>query len=154
MVKLNLTSSALATVVVSLWSGHFAHATPFLGGQKPFQLNDVSLKQTDRPGHNGRNAAMEFGLKALTQASAQVIETFETVMAELGDISRHMTWSLPKKNVTPRPDGWDYTVASGALPDHALRVKKPKSLGVDRVKQVLNRPFGFLCLSSIVFRLS
>jgi hypothetical protein len=154
MVKLDLASSALATVVISLWSSCFAHATPFLGGQKPFQLNGIWFKQTDRPGHNGRNAAMEYGLKALTQASAQVIETFETVMAELGDISRHMTWSLPKKNVTPRPDGWDYTVSSGVLPDHALRVKKPKSLGVDHVKQVLNWPFGLSCLSSIVFRLS
>jgi hypothetical protein len=136
MVKLNLSSSVVAVALVCLSTGYVAHATPFLhGGQTPFHLSESSTHR-DNPGSGGRPAAIEYALKALTEASAQVLETFETVMAELGDVAKDMTWSLPKKNITPRPHGWDYTVSSAALPDHALRVKKPNSLGVDHVKQV------------------
>ena|ERR1700676_534098 len=138
MVKINLASSVAATALIALSASYSAHAKPFITGpQTAFQLGDPSAQQSHSSANGGRNAAMEYAMKALTGVSAQVAETFETVMAELGDVSKHMTWSLPKKVVTPRPDGWDATVSSAALPEHSLRVKTPNSLGVDDVKQVI-----------------
>lgn len=103
--------------------------------QIPFKLGG-QVPQAPHRSADGRGPAFKNALKALSQASSQVIETFETVMAELSDVSRHLTWSLPRKVVTPRLDGWDHTVSSAALPEHSLRVKQPNSLGVDDVKQV------------------
>jgi hypothetical protein len=138
MVNVNSASSVVAIALISLSTAYFVRATPFgQDAQRPFQLVEGSLR-SQSAADGSRNPAMEYALKALGQASAQVIDTFETVMAELGDVSKHLTWSLPKKVVIPRPSGWDYTVSSAALPDHALRVKKPRSLGVDHVKQVLS----------------
>lgn len=111
--------------------------------QTPFNLPEH--KHVSSPASAGRNAAMEYAMKALTGVSSQVVETFETVMGELSDVSKHLTWSLPEKEATRRLDGWEYTVSSAALPEHALRVKKPDSLGVDDVKQVSSAYYGLIC---------
>ena len=125
-----LLATALSTVCLSAATplGHKLSQTPFkLGAQVP---------QAAHGSPDGRSPALEHALKTLSQVSSQVIETFETVMADLSDVSRHLTWSLPRKVATPRLSGWDYTVSSAALPEHSLRVKQPNSLGVDDVKQV------------------
>lgn len=118
--------SAACLVVATPFDHKLSQKTFRLGAQIPHVTSSA----------NGRSAAIEKALKALDQVSSQVIETFESVMGELGDISKHLTWSLPKKVATPRLAGWDYTVSSTALPEHSLRVKQPNSLGVDDVKQV------------------
>ena len=105
------------------------------GAQTPFRLSKGESTLHPVVGVN-RLPSIESALTALRGASAQVVETFENVMSELGDASKHLTWSLPRKTVKSRPDEWDFKVSSDALPDHALRVKKPNSLGVDDVKQV------------------
>jgi len=98
---------------------------------------------------------MESTLNALRGASTQVLETFESVMSELGDTSNRLTWSLPKKAVQARPNGWDFTVSTTALPEHSLRVKKPSDLGVDDVKQVpINLAALYRSLIRLVFWLS
>ena len=106
--------------------------------QKPFNLpkEEAASKQEYRPAKDGsRFPSMNVALKALNEVSSQAIETFETVMSELGDVSKHLTWSLPQKEVELRHD-WDFTVSTSALPEHSLRVKEPDNLGVDDVKQV------------------
>ena len=130
-------SSFKILLAIAVCTACFSVATPLDHklSQKPFKLGE----QTPQAAHgsaDGRSPAVENALKALSQASSQVIKTFETVMADLSDVSRHLTWSLPRKVVTPRLGGWDYTVSSAALPEHSLRVKQPNSLGVDDVKQV------------------
>jgi hypothetical protein len=84
-----------------------------------------------------RLPCLDVALQSLRDASAQVLDTFEAVMSEFRDAANDLTWTLPKKNIVPRPDkDWDFSVSSSALPEHALRVKKPDGLGVDDVKQV------------------
>jgi len=113
-----------------------AHASPLT--QITFQ--NPRPENADAPGlaHDGadRLPCLNFALQSLRDASSQVLETFESVMSELRDAARDMTWSLPKKNVVPRPDDWDFIVSSSALSEHSLRVKRPDGLGVDDVKQV------------------
>lgn len=107
--------------------------------QKPFNLpkEEAASKQEYRPAKDGsRFPSMNVALKALNEVSSQAIETFETVMSELGDVSKHLIWSLPQKEVKVRPYDWDFTVSTSALPEHSLRVKEPDNLGVDDVKQV------------------
>ena len=131
---LSLSTFILLSVLLTTY---LAHANPLI--QKPFYLpkEEAASKQAHRPPSDGnRFPSMDVALKALDEASSQVIETFETVMSELGDVSKHLTWSLPKKEVKARPYEWDFTVSTSALPEHSLRVKKPGSLGVDDVKQV------------------
>jgi len=130
--------SVLSAAFISLsLTNNYVQATPFINKspQQPFNLPNHATHESHKA---DRTPAMEYALKALSHASAQVIETFETVMAELDDVAKQLTWSLPKKSVRQRPDGWDYKVASAALPEHRLRVKKPNGLGVDDVKQVLH----------------
>ena len=115
---------------------YVAHANPFI--QKPLNIlnAEATSKQEHRPAKDGSHStSMDVALKALNEASSQVIETFEAVMSELGDVSKHLTWSLPKKEVNARPQDWEFTVSTSALPEHALRVKEPDNLGVDDVKQ-------------------
>ena len=127
--------SLLVPVLLSFIATSFlANANPLI--QKPFTLPKDTAKQSYSPLTDGRPPPLDIALKALNEASSQVIETFENVMSELGDISNQFTWSLPKKEVTgPRHD-WDFRVSTSVLPEHSLRVKKPDSLGVDDVKQV------------------
>jgi hypothetical protein len=125
-------------LTTALLTAGIVNGTPFgsKSPQTPFNLPQDNVKS---PASSiSRNAAMEYAMKTLTGVSSQVVETFETVMGELSDVSKHLTWSLPEKAVKPRPEGWAYTVSSAALPEHALRVKKPDSLGVDDVKQVIS----------------
>lgn len=117
-------------------TAYLTHANPLL--QKPLTIlkEETTLKQEHRPAKDGSHStSMDVALKALNEASSQVIETFEAVMSELGDVSKYLTWSLPEKEVNARPHDWDFTVSTSALPEHALRVKNPDSLGVDDVKQ-------------------
>jgi hypothetical protein len=121
-----------------------ANASPLIqnnAAQTHFSLSKEQSESTHHHHHhhvadNSRMPSMESALNALRGASAQVVETFESVMSDLGDVSKHLTWSLPQKAVSARPDGWDFTVSTTALPQHSLRVKKPNNLGVDDVKQV------------------
>jgi hypothetical protein len=111
------------------------HASP-LTQQIPFQhpavaATSASAKWADRL------PCLDVALQSLRDASAQVLDTFESVMSEFRDAANDLTWTLPKKNIVPRPDNnWDFSVSSSALPEHSLRVKKPNGLGVDDVKQV------------------
>ena len=129
-------SSLKVLLATAVSVASFTTATPFdhKPSQKTFKLG-AQLPQVASSAP-GRSAAIENALKALTQVSSQVLDTFESVMGELSDVSKHLTWSLPQKLATPRLSGWDYTVSSAALPEHSLRVKQPNSLGVDNVKQV------------------
>ena len=132
-------SILLSTIILLslVLTTYLTHANPLI--QKPFSRpkEEAASTQTHRPANDGsRFPSKDVALKALSEASSQVIETFEIVMSELGDVSKHLTWSLPKKEVKARPHGWDFTVSTSALPEHSLRVKKPNSLGVDDVKQV------------------
>jgi hypothetical protein len=118
-----------------------AKASPLTQNNAPQIHFSLSKEQFESTNHNhhvvgNRLPSMESALNALRGASAQVVETFESVMSELGDASKHLTWSLPKKTVEVRPNDWDFTVSTTALPEHSLRVKKPNNLGVDDVKQV------------------
>jgi hypothetical protein len=124
-------------LTTALLTAGIVNGTPFgsKSPQTPFNLPQDNLRSSVS---TSRNAAMEYAMKTLTGVSSQVVETFETVMGELSDVSKHLTWSLPEKAVKPRPEGWAYTVSSAALPEHALRVKKPDRLGVDDVKQVIS----------------
>jgi len=115
------------------------HASP-LTQQIPFQHPALAAKaaSTSSAKWADRLPCLDVALQSLLDASAQVIETFESVMSEFRDAANDLTWTLPKKNVVPRPThDWDFSVSSSALPEHSLRVKKPDSLGVDDVKQVL-----------------
>ena len=125
-------------LTTALLTAGIVNGTPFgsKSPQTPFNLPQDNVKSPISS--TSRNAAMEYAMKTLTGVSSQVVETFETVMGELSDVSKHLTWSLPEKAIKPRPEGWAYTVSSAALPEHALRVKKPDSLGVDDVKQVIS----------------
>jgi hypothetical protein len=128
-------SILLSTIILLslVLTTYLTHANPLI--QKPFNLPKEEA-QTHRSANDGsRFPSKDVALKALSEASYQVIETFEIVMSELGDVSKHLTWSLPKKEVKARPHDWDFTVSTSALPEHSLRVKKPNSLGVDDVKQ-------------------
>jgi len=109
-----------------------AHASPLT--QITFQ--NPGLK--NGPAHEGpdRLPCLDVAFQSLRDASSQVLETFESVTSEFHDAVRDMTWTLPKKNVVPRSDNWDFNVSSSALPDHSLRGKRPDGLGVDDVKQV------------------
>src|SRR6266496_254370 len=116
---------------------YLARANPFV--QNPFNLpkEEPTSKQLHSPAQDGgRFPSMDVALEALSEASSEVIEIFETVMSELGNVSKHLTWSLPQKEVKARPHDWDFKVSTSALPEHSLRVKNPDSLGVDDVKQV------------------
>ena len=131
---LSLSAFILLSLVLTT---SLALANPLI--QKPFNLpkEEAVSKQEYRPAKDGsRFPSMDVALKALSEASSQVIETFETVTSELGDVSKHLTWSLPQKEVKARPHDWDFTVSTSALPEHSLRVKTPDGLGVDDVKQV------------------
>jgi hypothetical protein len=117
-----------------------ANASPLTQNNGPQTHFSLSKEHSESTHHHhvagSRLPSMESALNALRGASAQVVETFESVMSELGDSSKHLTWSLPKKAVEARPNDWDFTVSTTALPEHSLRVKKPNNLGVDDVKQV------------------
>jgi len=118
-----------------------ANASPLIQNNADQTHFSLSKEQSESTHHhhvadNSRMPSMESALNALRGASAQVVETFESVMSELGDASKHLTWSLPQKAVNARPHDWDFTVSTTALPEHSLRVKKPNNLGVDDVKQV------------------
>lgn len=116
-----------------------ANASPFtqITFQNPHPTDGITTTKW-----GDRLPCLDVALQSLSDASFEVLETFESVMSELRDAARELTWTLPEKNVLPRPSkDWDFTVASSALPEHALRVKKPKSLGVDDVKQVYTAPF-------------
>jgi len=120
-----------------------AHASPLT--QITFQHHRP--KNADVPSDGAdRLPCLNFALQSLREASSQVIETFESVMAEFRDVARDMTWSLPKKHVVPRPNDWDFIVSSSALAEHSLRVKRPEGLGIDDVKQVCAEltPFSYL----------
>jgi hypothetical protein len=67
----------------------------------------------------------------------QTTETYQQVVAELGDDGFPFSWSVPPKEASKRVGVWEYSVASTALPDHSLRIKQPTGLGVDDVKQVI-----------------
>src|SRR5579862_7075721 len=101
-------------------------------GQNPFIESPPQKAQRE----SARLSGILIALDSLKEASPQAIETFEKVMAELSDISEHLTWRLPEKKIASRPTGWDYTVSSSVLPEHRLRIKQPNKLGVDDVKQV------------------
>ena len=128
----------LTTILLSaILCGNAVTASPYgyPNGQKPFispESSTQSFNSRTRP-----LPGLVSALDALKETTPHVIETFETVMAELSDVSKHLTWDLPKKHVTPRPHEWDYTVSTPALPEHRLRVKQPYKLGVDDVKQVI-----------------
>jgi hypothetical protein len=96
----------------------------------------------DADGSLRRDPALQKALDALKEAPSEVMETFEQVMLDLGYFSGNLTWTLPAKEISPRPDGWDFSITSNVLPDHSLRVKQPNGLGVDDVKQV----FGLFTL--------
>jgi len=125
-----------ATLLFGLYLAFFVSASPFRqpGTQKPFvHSQDPSVPPAVSL---SRLPAVQSALKSLRDASPQVIETFEKVMAELGDISQSLTWMLPQKQVVPRPNDWDFTITTKALPEHSLRIKQPNELGVDDVRQV------------------
>jgi hypothetical protein len=113
-----------------------ANASPLT--QITFQSPNAKAGQTDKiaMASGDRLPCLEAALQSLHHASSQVLETFELIMSEFHDAAKDLTWTLPKKNILPRPTDWDFTISSSALPDHSLRVKKPNSLGVDDVKQV------------------
>jgi len=118
-----------------------ANASPLIQNNVPqthFSLSKEHSESTlyHHVAGDSRLPSMESALNALRGVSAQVVETFESVMSELGDASKHLTWSLPRKSAEARPNDWDFTVSTTALPEHSLRVKKPNNLGVDDVKQV------------------
>ena len=116
-----------------------AGASPFIqnGAQKAFQLPNGPVHANQRKLlHDDGQSSLSKAIEALKEASPRVVDTFNSVMSELGDVARDLTWSLPQKEVLPRPHDWDFTVSSKALPGHSLRIKEPKSLGVDNVKQV------------------
>jgi hypothetical protein len=116
-----------------------ANAAPgVIGSQKPFRLPNI-LGSSNHGSHNKASyPALDRALKSLSGVSQQVVETFESVMSELGsDVFKHLTWTLPHKDVVSRPDReWRYRVSSDATPEHSLRIREPKNLGVDDVKQV------------------
>jgi hypothetical protein len=137
-------AGSLFTTVVLLFlvlTTYLANATPFIldGTQKPFQIPKSVSQSVHHTNIDGRVPCLDIALKSLGEASSQTIETFENVMSELGDVSKHMTWSLPQKKANARLHDWDFTVSTTALPEHSLRVKRPNNLGVDNVKQA--RPF-------------
>ena len=114
-------------LTTALLTAGIVNGTPFgsKSPQTPFNLPQDNVKSPISS--TSRNAAMEYAMKTLTGVSSQVVETFETVMGELSDVSKHLTWSLPEKAIKPRPEGWAYTVSSAALPEHAGRRPKPGS---------------------------
>ena len=131
---LSLSTFILLSLVLTTYLGH---ANPSV--QKPFNIHkeEGASKQLHNPAKDGgRFPSMDVALEALSEASSQVIEIFETVMSELGDVSKHLTWSLPQKEVKARPHDWEFKVSTSVLPEYSLRVKIPNNLGVDDVKQV------------------
>jgi hypothetical protein len=135
-----------------------ANASPLIenNAQTHFSLSKDKVESTHHQhvASTNRVPSLESALNALRGASVQVVETFESVMSELGDASKHLTWSLPQKAVNARPGDWDFTVSTHALPEHSLRVKKPNNLGVDDVKQVQKLTQVKRSPNCIVFRLS
>lgn len=124
------------------------HASP-LTQQIPFQHPALTATTPTSAAASAKWAdrlpCLDVALQSLRDASAQVLDTFESVMSEFRDAANDLTWTLPRKNIVPRPDhDWDFSVSSSALPEHSLRVKKPNGLGVDDVKQVC--PGLFLAL--------
>jgi len=132
-----LFSTVFLAAEALLLSG-FVGASPFgqKTPQKAFQLPKGYVDTKQKPSHDDGQSSWSKAIEALKEASPQVLDTFTSVMSELGDAARSLTWTLPQKDVLPRPNDWDFIVSSKALPGHSLRIKEPKSLGVDNVKQV------------------
>lgn len=134
-----LFSSALLAAEAVLLSD-FVGASPFgqKAPQKAFQLpTEYVHSKQHQPSHDDGQSSWSKAIDALKEASPQVLDTFTSVMSELGDAAPSLTWTLPQKDVLPRPnDDWDFIVSSKVLPGHSLRIKEPKKLGADNVKQV------------------
>jgi hypothetical protein len=144
MITPSSTKFLFTAVLLCIFSAHICvSATPYIQKtfQKPFKLATPDAEPAHSPADPATLPSLDSALKALSEVSYQVIETFETVMSELGgEVTKYLSWSLPQKEVTHRPHDWDYTVSTTALPEHSLRVKKPRGLGVDDVKQVKRIP--------------